>query len=99
MLERNNIMPGLRQGVGMLKRDESRHLAYGVYLVSRLVAADQALWPDVQQQITQCMPRAIFSNSSRGKARIVCVRMLPWAILPRMRRAAVWSSGASVMMT
>ncbi len=37
MLDRGNIMPGLKQGLGYLKRDESRHIAYGVFLISRLV--------------------------------------------------------------
>lgn len=51
MLERNNIMPGLRQGVSNIKRDESRHLAYGVFLISRLVAQDKSLWPFVEEQM------------------------------------------------
>lgn len=59
MLERNNVMPGLRQGVGLLKRDESRHLAYGVYLISRLVAADQALWPVAQQHMNELLMHAL----------------------------------------
>lgn len=37
VLEEAQIMPGMRQVVGKLKQDESRHLAYGVYLLSRLV--------------------------------------------------------------
>ena len=59
MLERNNIMPGLRQGVSLLKRDESRHLAYGVYLISRLVSQDQELWPLVQQQMNEMLVPAL----------------------------------------
>jgi len=59
MLERNNIMPGLRQGVGLLKRDESRHLAYGVYLISRLVSADPSLWPAVQQHMNELLVYAL----------------------------------------
>jgi ribonucleoside-diphosphate reductase beta chain len=38
MLERNDLLPGLRKGIALLKQDESRHIAYGVYLLSRLVA-------------------------------------------------------------
>ncbi len=37
MLEEADVMPGMREVVGKLKQDESRHLAYGVYLLSRLV--------------------------------------------------------------
>ncbi len=51
MLERNNVMPGLRKGVGLLKRDESRHIAYGVFLISRLVAQPPDLWEIVEQEM------------------------------------------------
>jgi ribonucleoside-diphosphate reductase beta chain len=37
-LTRNGILPGMQQAARLLKQDESRHLAYGVYLLSRLVA-------------------------------------------------------------
>jgi ribonucleoside-diphosphate reductase beta chain len=32
------IMPGMQRASGLLKADESRHIAYGVYLLARLVA-------------------------------------------------------------
>jgi ribonucleoside-diphosphate reductase beta chain len=59
MLERNNIMPGLRLGVSNIKRDESRHLAYGVFLISRLIAQDRSLWPFIQQQMIELLPTAL----------------------------------------
>ena len=59
MLERNNIMPGLRQGVSYIKRDESRHLAYGVFLISRLVAQDKSLWPFVEEQMNALLVPAL----------------------------------------
>ena len=59
MLERNNIMPGLRQGVSYIKRDESRHLAYGVFLISRLVAQDQSLWPFIEEQMNALLVPAL----------------------------------------
>lgn len=49
VLERNDLMPGVREGVRLLKQDESRHIAYGVYLISRLVAADPDLWAVVEE--------------------------------------------------
>jgi ribonucleoside-diphosphate reductase beta chain len=55
MLERNNVMPGLRQGVGLLKRDESRHIAYGVFLISRLVAEHPDLWEIVEQEMNRLL--------------------------------------------
>ena len=59
MLDRNNIMPGLKQGVGLLKRDESRHLAYGVFLISRLVAQNNTLWPIVEQHMNALLVPAL----------------------------------------
>ena len=52
ILERNDLMPGMRRAVALLKRDESRHIAYGVYLLSRLVAAHEAeVWPAIEEQM------------------------------------------------
>ena len=59
MLERNNVMPGLRQGIGLLKRDESRHIAYGVFLISRLVAQQPDLWEIVEQQMNHLLVLAL----------------------------------------
>lgn len=55
MLESNNVMPGLRQGIGLLKRDESRHIAYGVFLISRLVAQKPELWEHVEQHMNRLL--------------------------------------------
>jgi ribonucleoside-diphosphate reductase beta chain len=38
-LERTHLVPGQCQGVRLLKQDESRHIAYGIYLISRCLAA------------------------------------------------------------
>jgi len=37
-LGRNGILPGMQELVSLIKRDESRHIAYGVHLLSRLAA-------------------------------------------------------------
>jgi ribonucleoside-diphosphate reductase beta chain len=58
-LERVGLMPGLREGVGHLKRDEGRHLAYGVYLLSRLVAEDAGLWPVIEARMEELFPLAL----------------------------------------
>ena len=49
ILEQNNLMPGIREGIRLLKQDESRHIAYGIYLISRLIATDDSLW-DVAEE-------------------------------------------------
>lgn len=38
MLERNGILPTMQKAMRLFKQDESRHIAYGVHLLSRLVA-------------------------------------------------------------
>lgn len=58
-LERNNLMPGLRKGISLLKQDESRHIAYGIYLLSRLVAEHPDLWDELQTQMNSLLPAAI----------------------------------------
>jgi ribonucleoside-diphosphate reductase beta chain len=55
MLERNNLMPGLREGIGLLKLDESRHIAYGVFLLSRLVAEDNSLWDVIDMRMGELL--------------------------------------------
>ncbi len=64
-LDRTNVMPGLKQGVGYIKRDESRHIAYGVFLISRLVAQDPSLWPQVEEQMNELYARSQ-ANAAAG---------------------------------
>ena len=59
MLERNDLMPGLRKGISLLKQDESRHIAYGVYLLSRLVAEHPDLWETLETHMNSLLPYAI----------------------------------------
>lgn len=59
MLERNDLMPGLRKGISLLKQDESRHIAYGVYLLSRLVAEHPDLWETLETHMNSLLPFAI----------------------------------------
>jgi ribonucleoside-diphosphate reductase beta chain len=59
MLERNDLMPGLCKGISLLKQDESRHIAYGVYLLSRLVAEHPEEWDTLDMQMNSLLPFAI----------------------------------------
>jgi ribonucleoside-diphosphate reductase beta chain len=38
MLERNGLMPGMQRAIHYIRRDESRHLAFGLYFIGRLIA-------------------------------------------------------------
>jgi ribonucleoside-diphosphate reductase beta chain len=52
----NDLMPGLCEGLVHIKRDESRHIAYGVYLLSRLVAEDPSIWDVIEQRMAELQP-------------------------------------------
>ena len=59
MLDKAGIMPGLKEGIGHLKRDESRHIAYGLYLISRLIAEDPHIYSVVQERMQELIEPAI----------------------------------------
>lgn len=56
ILEKNDILPGQLEGIGNIKRDESRHLAYGVFLISRLIAEDDSLWDVFESYMNELLP-------------------------------------------
>ncbi len=59
-LARNGILPGMQQAVAHLKSDEARHLAYGVFLLSRLVAAGgDDLWRLIEARMGRLLTPAI----------------------------------------
>ncbi len=57
-LERKGVLPGLREGLGRIQQDESRHLAYGIFLISRLVA-EHGVWPVVEQRMNELVEAAV----------------------------------------
>jgi len=60
ILARHGIMPGMQQAVMLLKRDESRHLAYGVYLLSRLVAEHgEPVWQAIESRMGMLIEPAL----------------------------------------
>lgn len=60
VLERRNAMPGLLETVGKLKQDESRHIAFGVYLLSRLTAEyGEPVWQAIEQQMNLLLEPAL----------------------------------------
>jgi ribonucleoside-diphosphate reductase beta chain len=66
-VEARGILPGLVEGLANVKRDESRHIAYGVFLLSRLVAAHPELWEAVQARMEELLPVALaFVEESFG---------------------------------
>jgi ribonucleoside-diphosphate reductase beta chain len=60
VLEGAGILPGMRRGVALLKQDESRHIAYGVYLLSRLVAEHgDPVWEAIERRFERLLPLAL----------------------------------------
>ena len=59
ILKNNNLMPGNVEGIQKLKQDESRHIAYGIYLISRLVAAHPDLWDVAQARMNELLLPAL----------------------------------------
>jgi ribonucleoside-diphosphate reductase beta chain len=58
-LEARALLPGLREGLRLVKQDESRHIAYGVHLLARLVEADPSLWEVVETRMGELLPLAL----------------------------------------
>jgi ribonucleoside-diphosphate reductase beta chain len=58
-LAANGLMPALCSALVDIKRDESRHIAYGVFLLSRLVAEDAAVWEVIEARMQELFPLAL----------------------------------------
>lgn len=58
-LEENDLLPGQRRGIALLKQDESRHIAYGIFLISRLMAVHPDLWPVVEETMNDLLLPAL----------------------------------------
>lgn len=61
-LESAGIMPGLLEGVGNLKKDESRHIGYGTYLLQRLICEHPHLFDFVAAKMQELTPLALMLN-------------------------------------
>lgn len=60
MLDREDLLPGMRGTVQLLKRDESRHIAYGLFLLSRLVAEHgDPVWEAIESQLGRLLEPAL----------------------------------------
>ena len=66
-------MPGQCRGVRLLKQDESRHIAYGIFLISRLMAEDPSLWAVAEATMNELLPHALG---------VVGETFAPYAVMP-----------------
>jgi ribonucleoside-diphosphate reductase beta chain len=71
ILSQTGLMPGLQQGIQLIKRDESRHIAYGVFLISRLVAQDKSLWPVVEARMNELFSAIDRSQQENGTPDVI----------------------------
>lgn len=59
MLRNNGMMPGNTEGIQRLKQDESRHIAFGIYFISRIVAEHPHLWDFAEQKMNELLMPAV----------------------------------------
>jgi ribonucleoside-diphosphate reductase beta chain len=57
--ERRGVLPALRQGIEYIKRDESRHIAYGLYALERLLSARPDLWDFTNARLNELLQLAL----------------------------------------
>lgn len=62
IMDENDILPGTRQGVRNIQMDESRHIAYGVFLLSRLIAEDPSLFDLIQEIMDEVLQVLVENN-------------------------------------
>ena len=55
-LEPRDILPGLRAGLLLVNRDESRHVAYGFHVLKRLIESDARVAPAVKARVQELAP-------------------------------------------
>ncbi|WP_340103944.1 R2-like ligand-binding oxidase [Rhodohalobacter sp. 8-1] len=55
MLKDNNLLPGLLEGIEKLKQDESRHIAFGIYLINRLLDDNPSLGEELEDLLEELL--------------------------------------------
>jgi ribonucleotide reductase beta subunit family protein with ferritin-like domain len=55
-LGRRDLLPGLREGVHNVARDEQRHIAFGVKLIADLVREDRDCEPAIEELLREILP-------------------------------------------
>jgi ribonucleoside-diphosphate reductase beta chain len=55
-LEGRGLMPGFREGLRYAQGDEDRHMAYGLFLLSRLLGEDPSVWNVIRNSMDDLIP-------------------------------------------
>lgn len=57
VLRERDLLPGMQAFIRLVQRDESRHVAYGVFLLSRLVAEHgPSVWTAIEERMEELLP-------------------------------------------
>ncbi|MDQ0154879.1 R2-like ligand-binding oxidase [Robertmurraya andreesenii] len=70
-LEDIGYMPGLLKGIGYLKKDESRHIGYGTFLLQRLICEHPHIYDVVMKKMEELTPLAVQINTEGNDGREV----------------------------
>lgn len=57
--QRKGVLPALQKGIENVKRDESRHIAYGIYALQQLIRHDPSLMDFVTDELNTLLPNAL----------------------------------------
>ena len=55
-LKRRDLLPGFREGMGNVSKDEQRHIAFGVKMVADLVREDPDCLPAIEELLREIFP-------------------------------------------
>jgi ribonucleotide reductase beta subunit family protein with ferritin-like domain len=55
-LKRRDLLPGFREGIGNVSRDEQRHIAFGVKMIADLVREDPDCRPAIEELLREVLP-------------------------------------------
>jgi ribonucleotide reductase beta subunit family protein with ferritin-like domain len=55
-LERRHLLPGFREGMGNVAKDEQRHIAFGVKMIADLVREDPECEPAIEELLREIFP-------------------------------------------
>lgn len=58
-ISERNILPGMKELIGLIGRDERRHMAWGTFTCRRHIAADRSNWDVVQETLNELMAPAM----------------------------------------
>ncbi|MBI3537249.1 MAG: R2-like ligand-binding oxidase [Chloroflexi bacterium] len=58
-LKENDLLPGLLRGLELVQRDEARHIAFGTYLLKRLVQPEPNLFEMIQARLNELLPQVL----------------------------------------